>query len=410
MKASHFEGSSGKVVGMKILVFAPFFPPDPTGSSIFAGQQVRELIRLGHEVLVVTNQIDKNAPASNDTDDVEAHFAPHLVCRLRSFRVNLGRITWNYGIPVSVLGFTQQSLQKRLNDFNPDVVIIHSTLFDLSLLALRWASKKKKKVLIVSHTALWHDSQIVNAAMKIYGKFVLRRLIRRANAKLVCVDKWTLDNAIGLFGVRENTTTIPVSVDLGTMNDGDGTKIRLRHDISNGPVILSLGHVIPLRNRMNLVNALPLLTQKFPKLKVVIVGMVKDSRFLELASHLGVLEHIILAGPVPHSEIKDYLAAADVEAHDLDGLGLGITSVEAMDAGVPIVAWAVDDNYPQFSLRSYGQSGFIDDGKPETIAGAIERILSDQELRKTVVSSQRALVDEIYSVQSVTKQYLDFVT
>jgi hypothetical protein len=47
---------------MKILVFAPFFPPDPTGSSVFAGQQVQELVQRGNEVYVITNQPDQNAP------------------------------------------------------------------------------------------------------------------------------------------------------------------------------------------------------------------------------------------------------------------------------------------------------------------------------------------------------------
>jgi 1,2-diacylglycerol 3-alpha-glucosyltransferase len=307
---------------MRVLVFAPFFPPDPTGSSIFAGQQVRELTRLGHEVLVITNEVDKNAPTSVDTDDMEARFAPQGVRRLRSIRVNLGRITWNYGIPISIFGFAQPSLRRELREFDPDLVIIHSTLFDLSLLALMWSSRYKKKVIIVSHTALWHDNQIVNIGMQAYGRFLLRRLIRKANAHLVCVDKWTLGNAIGLFGDCNGTSTIPVSVELGTMNDGDGSKIRLRHDVGIGPVVLSLGHVIPLRNRMNLTHAIPQLVQEFPNIKILVVGMVKDSRFLELASQLGVLDHIILVGPVPHSEIKDYLAASDLETHDLDGLGL----------------------------------------------------------------------------------------
>ena len=288
-------------------------------------------------------------------------------------------------------------------------MIIHSTLFDLSLLALWWSSRHEKKVLIVSHTALWHDNQFVNAAMHVYGRLVLRRLINKAKAHLVCVDKWTLDNAIGLFGTRDETSTIPVSVELGTMNDGDALKIRKRHELGNGPVVLSLGHVIPLRDRINLTRAIPLLVDEFPEIKILVVGMVKDNRFLELASQLGVLDHIVLAGPVPHSEIKDYLAACDVETHDLDGLGLGITSVEAMDAGVPIVAWAIDDNYPQFSLRSYGESGFIDDGSPSTIANAVARMIKDVDYREAVISSQRLLVDDIYSVESVTRQYLELV-
>jgi 1,2-diacylglycerol 3-alpha-glucosyltransferase len=399
--------SSAEVMKMKILVFAPFFPPDPTGSSIFAGQQARELLRLGHEVFVVTNGIDKNAPVIDETADMEGGFAPHEVHRLRSLRINLGKITWNYGIPVSIFGFFQQSFKRKVREFDPDLVIVHSTLFDLSLLALVWAKKNKKNTIIVSHTALWHDIQMVNMVMRLYGRLVLRRLVKRARAKIVCVDKWTFDNAMGLFGDELSLSTIPVSVELGLMNGGDAEKIRNRHGLGNGPAILSLGHVVPLRNRLNLTRAIPLLVKDFPDLKILVVGMVKDSRFLELASQLGVLDHIVLAGPVPHSEIKDYLAAADVEIHDLDGRGLGITSVEAMDAGVPIVAWAVDNNYPQFSLRSYGDSGFIDDGKPETIAKAITRLTTDDAYRASVVQSQRRLVDDIYSVESVTRQYLN---
>jgi len=134
--------------------------------------------------------------------------------------------------------------------------------------------------------------------------------------------------------------------------------------------------------------------------------MVKDDRFLQLADELGVTKHLIVVGAVAHEEIPDYLALADLETHDLDGRGLGITSVEAMDAGVPIVAWAIDDNYPQFSLRSYGESGFIDDGDAETISGKIHQILSDDDYRNRVISSQRKLVADIYSCESVTAQYL----
>ena len=392
---------------MRILVFAPFFPPDPTGSSIFAGQQARELLRQGHQVLVVTNEVDKNAPLVGDTADEDGGFSDQSVHRVRSARVNLGKITWNYGIPVSFVGFMQQGLKRKLQEFDPDLVIIHSTLFDLSLLALSWAARKRRKTIIVSHTALWHDSQLVNVAMRVYGRQILRRLVKRAKARIVCVDKWTLDNAMGLFGNETNLSTIPVSVELGTMNDGDAPKIRERHSLGDGPTILSLGHVVPLRDRLNLTKALPLLVDEFPTMKVLVVGMVKDSRFLELASQLGVLDHIVLVGPVPHAEIKDYLAVADVETHDLDGRGLGITSVEAMDAGVPIVAWAIDDNYPQFSLRSFGESGFIEDGRPETIAAAIRAVITDSVRRQAIVRSQRLLVDEIYSVESVTNQYLE---
>jgi glycosyltransferase involved in cell wall biosynthesis len=391
---------------MKIIVFAPFFPPDPTGSSVFAGQQVEELVRRGNEVLVVTNQPDQNAPGVETLDELDPISGTYLVKRLHGARINLGKITWNYGIPVSIFGFLRRAFLSEIRQFNPDAVIVHSTLFDLSLLGILWARRHRKKVIIVSHTALWHDVFIVNFLMKCYGRLVLGPLIRYSRAKVVCVDKWTYENATRCFDKSKNTVTIPVSANLGTMNDGDASKIANKLELTGGPFILSLGHVVPLRNRHNLTRSVPLILKKYPHMKVIVVGMVKDDSFIKLAEELGIREHFVLVGAVRHEEIKDYLAFADIETHDLDGLGLGITSVEAMDAGVPIVAWAVDDNYPQFSLRSYGPSGFINDGNPETIADKIDQIISDENYRATILDSQRRLVDEIYSCKSVTDQYL----
>jgi 1,2-diacylglycerol 3-alpha-glucosyltransferase len=395
---------------MKILIFAPFFPPDPTGSSVFAGQQANELVLQGHEVLIVTNRPDRNAPIADPRSSTSSRANSVRVMRLPSIRVNLGKITWNYGIPVSLAGFLRRNVRAEIRDFNPDAVIIHSTLFDLSLLALQWCAKQKKKSVIIAHTALWHDSRIVNGLMRLYGRTLLRRLIKQSNSHVVCVDKWTFDNATSIFSAVRNTSTIPVSVELGTMSNGDPAKVREKHRLGNGPILLSLGHVVPLRDRLNLVRALPLLVAKYPDIKLVIVGMVKDTQFLDLAEALGVRHLIVLVGPVPHNEIPNYLAVADIESHDLDGRGLGITSVEAMDAGVPIVAWAQDDNYPQFSLRGYGESGFIDDGQPSTIFMAIDRLLSAKEYRSAVISSQFRLVRDIYSVESVTQQYLQLLS
>ena len=396
---------------MKIIVFAPFFPPDPTGSSVFAEHQVQELTRQGHKVLVVTNQPDRNAPnAASISSDTDGQSHESNVIRLPSIRFNLGKLTWNYGIPVSLYGFVKLKMSRQLVKFDADAVIIHSTLFDLSLIALWWSQKHYKKTIIVSHTALWHDNSLVALAMRFYGRRVLKPLVMRSKAHVLSVDKWTHENALSLFVNGEESSVIPVSINLGKMKSGNRERVLMKHNIQGGPIVVSLGHVVPLRNRLNLVQCLPLLLEEYPDLKVVVVGMVKDNSFLDLAKQLRVSNHLIVVGAVPHDEIKDYLAVADLETHDLNGLGLGITSVEAMDAGVPIVAWAVDDNYPNMSLRGFGESGFIDDGTPETVAHKIHQLLSDESYRARVVTNQRNLVDSVFSCESVTAQYLKLLS
>ena len=119
--------------------------------------------------------------------------------------------------------------------------------------------------------------------------------------------------------------------------EGDPSSIRERHRLGDVPVILSLGHVIPIRSRLPLMRALPYIVKEFPDVQVLIVGEVYDDEFRRVADELGVSEHVIATGPVAHGEVRDYLAAATIAAHDLDGHMLGISTLESMAAGVPSV-------------------------------------------------------------------------
>jgi len=387
---------------MKILIVAPLFPPDPTGSSVFAEQQAREFVRQGHDVMVLANRPSRRLRLESP----QVSLADLRMIRLRNTRIDLGKITWHYGIPFSTPGLLGRKFKDELGSFKPQVVLIHSTLFDLSLWALRHCARQKIPAVLVTHTALWHDHPLINKVMRWYGTRLLGPLVRNSRAKVISVDKWTRDNAVSLFASPESTTVIPISVPIGKMTLGNGERIRKKHSISGNPVILSLGHVIPLRNRVNLVRALPILITKYPSLTVLVVGMVNDDHFLQLADDLGVRNHIITVGAVPHAEIRNYLAIADIEIHDLDGRGLGITSIEAMDAGVPIVAWINDRNYPQLSLGSFGVSGFIEDCEPQTLAKAVIRMLDDQSFRDEVLQTQRRILAEVFPEKSVAEQYL----
>lgn len=391
---------------VKILIVAPYFPPDPTGSSVFSNQQSDEFVRQGHKVLVLANAVPN--PSNDDNIEVSAReqqVHPEVI-RVHNFRINLGSVTWHYGIPVSLFGIVQRRIWRRVSEFDPDVILIHSTLFDLSLWALLYCVISRKKCVLVSHTALWHNHKLINSMMKLYGRFVVQPLVRASNSWVVCVDKWTFENAVSLFANKTRTTVIPVSVESGSMSGGDKSLIVDKYKLEGSPILLSLGHVIPLRNRVNLVRALPHLVATYPNLTVVIVGMVNDVEFLDLAEQIGVKRHVVTVGSVPHLEIRDFLAAADVEIHDVDGRGLGITSVEAMDAGVPIVAWINDQNYPHISLKSFGDCGFAEDAEPRTIAGLVLRLLQDEKFRSTAIETQHRIVAEVFSASGVTRQYV----
>ena len=56
--------------------------------------------------------------------------------------------------------------------------------------------------------------------------------------------------------------------------------MRADYGIGDAPLIVSLGHVIPLRDRVALVEALPAVLAKHPRTKVIIAGRVYYDAFL----------------------------------------------------------------------------------------------------------------------------------
>ncbi len=96
---------------------------------------------------------------------------------------------------------------------------------------------------------------------------------------------------------------------------GDSRRVRRQIGLTNEPIILSSGHVIPLRNRVPLVRALPRILEHVPEARVVVVGEVFDREFLKVAADLGVDDRVIPVGRVPHEDVPDWIAAATVEAH-----------------------------------------------------------------------------------------------
>ena len=372
------------------------FPPDRTGSSVFTSQLSDALSARGHDIHVVTS--------SRALDDATSS-APYEITRLRARRVSVGKLAWNYSIPLNFTPRNYRRVRAVLTEFRPDVIVCHGQIFDLTWMLCVLARRMGIPVVVVVHTAVWNENTLRRAVLRTFERLVIRPLIRRARPSFVAVDKWTRDDARRSLASGSPLQVIPVSVDGSQMVGGDGAAARAKYSLPDGPILLSLGHVVALRNRHALVRALPRILSVHPDLRVVIVGDVRDESFLEIARDFRVDDAIVCLGSVPHADIKDLLAASEIEMHDLQGLGLGITSIEAMCAGVPIVAWATDDNYPGLSLRSFDGLMLLDGAGPAELSAATLELLSDPVRREAAVAGQRALVERVFDPMAVAAAY-----
>ena len=103
---------------------------------------------------------------------------------------------------------------------------------------------------------------------------------------------------------------------------------------ATGPVILSLGALIPRKGHHVVVEALAAL----PGATLLIAGEGPERSVLAaLAARLGLGERVRLLGSVAHDDLPTLLAAADVMALASSSEGLANACVEALACGTPIV-------------------------------------------------------------------------
>ena len=95
---------------------------------------------------------------------------------------------------------------------------------------------------------------------------MIRMLTRWADPYVVVMDQQMHDYIRTRYHVRDaRMVPIPVGVDIDRFANADVDSVRARLGIGNAPLILSVGHVIPIRNRLTLVEAMPAVLAVHPE-------------------------------------------------------------------------------------------------------------------------------------------------
>ena len=160
---------------------------------------------------------------------------------------------------------------------------------------------------------------------------------------------------------------------------------RKYHLKENEDYVIYLGTLQPRKNIENLIKAIPQVSQRFNKLKWVIAGKkgwLYQSIF-SLAKKLNIEKKLIFTDFVPDEEIPSLLAGAKLFVLPSFYEGFGITAIEAMACGTPVLV-SHNSSLPEV----VGRAGkYIENPQNYSeIAQKIEEILSDENLRKKLIS------------------------
>ena len=144
-----------------------------------------------------------------------------------------------------------------------------------------------------------------------------------------------------------------------------------------------------------LIAALPRLLERVPDAWLVAVGGGDDRERLEgLARQSGVGERVRFLDGLKQEELRSCYARCEVFALPSKGEGFGLVFLEAMAAGKPVVGGA-HGGTPD--VIEDGVTGMlVPHGDTERLAGALERLLVDAELRAAMGRRGRERVEQIY--------------
>jgi len=152
------------------------------------------------------------------------------------------------------------------------------------------------------------------------------------------------------------------------------------------------------------------LTYLLEHVKLIIIGAGHLESVLKLQVTSSQLEgRVQFLGYIPQEELPQYLHIADVFVRPSLSEGFGSSFIEAMAAGIPVIATPVggitDFLFDPFANKDKLPTGLFCDVKdPENLAEKVKLLLSDSDLKNRIVREAEKMVVHKYDWNLIAKE------
>lgn len=340
---------------MRVLLACPYAWDAPGGVQVHVRDLASVLGARGHDVLVV-------APGGGRAAD------PRVRIVGRPVRVP-------YGGTVAPICFSRRSFGRirwLMHAFGPDVVHVHEPLTpSTSMLATLVATAPV--------VATFHAYADRSRLMELAGP-VLRSVHRRIAASVAVSAAAAAFLARVVPGELE---IVPNGVDVERFARGGPRP----EGLPEGRLVLWVNRLDRQKAFPIAVRAFALLTAELEDVHLVVAGDGRDRDATQLLSDAD-RRRLLMLGSVSHDRLPAYHAAADAFVSPATGQeSFGIVLVEAMAAGVPVVA----SNIPGYRevVRDGVDGLLVAPNDPDSLARALLRVLREPELASALARAGR---------------------
>jgi glycosyltransferase involved in cell wall biosynthesis len=298
----------------------------------------------------------------------------------------------NEGVDFSLVFRLKEVLKRQ----KVDIVHIHdnSTIFYATLAA---KMARIPKLIYTEHGGVYFESK---------RKYFLNKLLWRLQSRIICVSEKTKADLERFGSLNGKATVIPNGIDMKKFDINiDAYKKRNELGLNAEDfVICAVGRLSKEKNQKMLIEASKDLVSLIPQIKFLIAGDGPTRGELEdKTKQLGARDYFLFLGT--RKDIPEILKVSDcfVNCSNYETFGLAI--VEAMAAGIPVVA---TDAGGTNELVKNNQTGLlIEKDNQGQLCSAIKSLHEDKNLGLALAGKAEKFVREKFSIEVTVRDYED---
>lgn len=279
-------------------------------------------------------------------------------------------------------------LARRLHEFD----LVQSYLFPAQLWVASAAVLAKRRVPLVTTEQSTHNDR---------RRWWLRPLDRWMYSRyraIACNSPETLESLVRWVpGTKNRVSVIPNGVPIERFEEAQPLPRAGLLPEDGSPLLIFVARLEPAKDHATLLRALA----QVPGARLALVGDGELRPELEqLASSLGIRERVHFLGRRP--DVPGLLKLADVYVHSSHWEGFGIAAVEAMAAGVPVIA----SDVPGLSQVVDSAGLLFPPGDAGCLAKHIRSLLASEPLRRRLAQAGQERARS-FSIERSVEAYLN---
>lgn len=315
---------------LSIGLFSDTFTPDVNGVSVSVQTLKTQLEKMGHTVYVITPTVETKLTGVEFKDGI-----------LRMPSIKLKQL-YGYRLsrPYSI------KATRYIKEMQLDICHIN-TEFSARMFATAISSMYDIPLVSTYHT-MYEDythyvthGHLDKASKKIVGWYTKFLFEKRGE---VIVPSSKTAATLKRYGITKHMHIVPTGIDTSRFSPDNINRERIAeikkdYGLEDKFVLSYVGRLAPEKGLESILRSLPSLLAQYEDMRMLVVGYGPSlDAWKQLVVDLKIDNKVFFTGKVMPTEIQNYYAAADVFMTASTSETQGITYIEAMGAGVPVIA------------------------------------------------------------------------